>query len=212
MNLAQRIACAGLAVLAGAAVGASGLRGDADHDQTAHLVVRLSIAKKTFSMGESIPLKVVITNEGGTPVVIGSYIDVNEASPISHVEFEMKDSRGRVCPHSTISEGLFPPEARHRPAIAVLRSWMALQPGYSLTSTFTLEKDMFPSLEIPGAYTLRVTYFSPGLSYPLSYEEAGLTETDLKVLPYAYWSGRATTNVVKFEIVAAPGASHPPAK
>jgi hypothetical protein len=212
MKLAFRIACAVLAFLTTSASGVSGLRADADQNQTARLDVHLSIAKKTFSAGESIPLEITISNEGETPVVIGSYVDVNTMSPISHIEFEMKDSRGRVCPHSTIDEGLFPPYPTHRPAIAVLRSWMALQPGYSLSSTFTLEKDMFPSLETPGTYTLRATYSSPGLSYPPSYQEAGLTEKDLKELPYIYWSGRATANVVKFEIVAVPDASHPPAK
>jgi len=209
--LRMRMCCA-LIALTASIFGASGFRADADKDRTAHLVVRLSIAKKTYSVGDSIPLKVVISNEGGVPIVIGSLTSDNTGDAVAHVEFEMKDWMGRVCPHSTISEGFGAPEAMPRPAIAVLRSWMALQPGYSLSSTFTLEKDMFPSLETPGTYTLRVTYFSAGLSYPPSYEEAGLTERDLKELPYIYWSGRATTNVIKFEIVAVPDGSHPPAK
>jgi hypothetical protein len=32
---------------------------------------------------------------------------------------------------------------------------------------------------------------------------AGLTEADLKALPYAYWSGRAESNEVRIEIASA---------
>jgi len=212
MRLLEVGLCGISVFLTGFAMGASDLRADADRTQTTHLVVHLSLAKKRFLTGETIPFKVVISNDGETPIVIGSYISLNGSDPVAHVEFNLKDSTGRAYSRAVYGEGMTPPEVKLNPAAAVLGSWMVLWPGSSLSSTIALDRDAdiaLPALGSPGVFTLSVTYYSPGFSYPLSYEPAGLTEDDLKALPYTYFSGRAESNAVTFELVA---AAHSPAR
>lgn len=179
-----------------------------DGERTQPLVVRLFLAKRTFSRGELIPVTVQISNFGKEPILVGNYIaDFNGGTPISRVVFQIKDAQDHVRAPAFIGTADFPPATRAvNPATGFLSSYLLLHPGYGLTTRVVLAGNSYKGWKKPGKYRLSATYASNGLSYPPTYQSAGLTADDVKLIPFKAWSGKVTTNEVSFEIL--PGPTH----
>jgi len=169
-------------------------------DQSPSITVQLIVPKKTFKLGESVPVTVYITNVGKTPVLIQNLLSTSHNSP-SHIVFSLTDSNRRRSPSLELIGDRFSPRVEVSPAAALLRSWLLLWPKCSFTSEIRLDSELFTFLGKTGKYELSGTYFSSGLQYPSAYREIGLTEQDIQSLPFQSWTGHISTNAVNFQMV-----------
>jgi hypothetical protein len=155
-------------------------------------------------MGESVSAKIEISNIGGVPVLIGNEISTATETQPSHIDFEMKDDHGRTMPAPLIAIDSFGLRVEPDPGIALLKRLLLLNPGYSLTKVFALDTVRSFAMNKPGTYNLSALYSSNGLSYLPALSEIGVTEGDVKSLPYEAWSGKIRTNTVSFKILPSP--------
>ena len=165
--------------------------------------VRLTIPKRTFTVRESVTVRIHISNVGNKPVIVGNLPSLSSMSrnAPSRIQLELRDKHGRSSPSVEFTDDKFSPRVEASPAIALLRSWLLLYPECSLVVDVSLDRELFAFLGKPGKYTLSGTYLSSGLLYPSAYRDVGLTEEDVHSLPFQSWSGRISTNTLNFEIV-----------
>jgi hypothetical protein len=171
-------------------------------DESPRIAVSLTLPKSTFAVGESIPAKIEISNTGDVPVLIANQIFMSTTTYPSHIEFEMKDDRRHAIPATLLSLDSFGQEVESSPGIALLKWLQLLSPGYSLTKVFMLDKRLFRTLSKPGQYTLSASYSSNSLIYPPLRDKIGLTEADVKSIPFEAWTGKTRTNEVSFRIIS----------
>jgi hypothetical protein len=166
------------------------------------LVVRLVPEKTEFSAGEPISVRIEVSNVGDAPLLLGSFISrSNNGTPVSRIEFELKDNQGHaVTPSVEIISDSFADKKEPNPTTAFLRNYLLLYPGYSLTTSASIDEKLFKELTKPGFYRLSATYTSNGLSYPPVYRQAGLSDDEVKSVPFTAWSGKISTNEVRFRI------------
>lgn len=162
--------------------------------------VRLTAHKKVFTLGESIIIRVHVTNVGNDPVLVQNFLSTSRKTP-SRIQFDLRDSHGRSSPSVEFTDDIFSPRVATSPAVALLRSWLLLYPECSLVVDVPLDRELFAFLGKPGKYSLSGNYFSSGLLYPSAYRGIGLTEEDVRSLPFQSWAGHISTNTMNFEIV-----------
>jgi hypothetical protein len=174
---------------------------EADSDLTVTLVLK----RAEIHSGQAVPVDVLVHNTGSTPLLIGNLIVRGGGGlPVSRIQFELRDDRGHVIPPDVeMIADSFSAKKEPNPATAFLSSYLLLHPGYSLTTEFLLDVNLFKDLAKPGYYRLSATYTSNGLSYPPVYHNVGLSDEDIKSLPFKAWSGKLATNEVRFKIMAA---------
>lgn len=167
--------------------------------------VDLKVLETTkVSSGDPIPLDVYVSNAGSTPLLIGNLIlQGSGGMPVSRIEFQLMDAKGRVLrPAVDMINDTLSAKSEPNPASAFLSSYLLLRPGYSLTTRFLLDTNLFRELSTPGYYSVSATYISNGLSYPPIYRNVGLSDDDVKSLAFKAWSGKLVSNQVRFRVVA----------
>jgi hypothetical protein len=164
--------------------------------------VRISTSKNQFKVGELIRLRIQLSNEGTSPILIPNSISTARGTP-AHIEFELRDSRDRASPVLEATLDSFSIPTPRAPATALLGSWLVLNSGYSLVTNINIDKSFLSFLGRPGRYKLTGKYFASGLLYPPTFQQLGITEDDVKSLPYGHWSGNILTNTVNVKIVSA---------
>jgi len=162
------------------------------------------LAKRDFQVGQSIPVTIGVSNCGDNPLLVGNFIlRGSGGTPVSRIEFELKDAEGHVIPsnYEVINDSL---GARKESSAAAgfLSSYVLLYPEYSLNTTLRISPHQYVMLKNPGTYILSATYSSNGTSYPPAYRQAGLTDDDVKSMPFRAWNGRLSTNDVQFRVRA----------
>lgn len=175
-------------------------RNNQDKSDEPNLAVRISLPKRTFRLGEIIPVHVELTNQGSKPFLISNFVSLGLGSQ-AHIEFELRDVRGQESPMAMATADNFSVRTSLPPGAALLGSWLLLKPGYSIKTKVNLDHDIFSSLGKPGTYKLAGRYFANSLLYPPIYSKLGLTEEDVKSMPFECWSGNIATNTVDIEIV-----------
>jgi hypothetical protein len=170
--------------------------------QSSQIVVRMSLAKRSFHVGEPIVIDVRISNVGETPIIVGN--DVSTVSgTVSRLEFKLRDIRGRLSPSTQwISDNFGSRPSNDGVASKLLASFLLLRPGNSLIASTAIDASLFTFLSKPGTYKLSATYASGGLEYPPLYQRLGLTDEAIKSLPYSSWTGKVSLNSVSFDVVA----------
>ena len=171
-------------------------------NESTRIAVKLSLSKKSFTVGEPIPAKVEISNTGDVPVLIANEVVMSTSTSPSLIKFEMKDDRGRAVPASFHTRETFGQTVEPNPAIAFLKWLLLLNPGYSLSTIFMIDSELFETMDKPGTYTLSALYTSNGLAYPPVLAVIGVTENDVKSLPFVTWTGNIRTNELTFKITS----------
>jgi hypothetical protein len=169
------------------------------------LVVTLAVDKATFVVNKPIPVHVRISNLGAEPILIGN--DVSLGAGAANLELTLKDAAGRVFPQMRWMHDHFPSQVIPNTSTALLGSWMLLRPGNSLTTTIQIGGETFGFRDKPGRYTLSADYYSDGFSYPGTYRARGLTDEDVKAIPFTCWHGKIATNTVQFKVISSPARS-----
>jgi len=164
------------------------------------LVVSLSVDKATFAVNEPVPVRVRISNPGAEPILIAN--DVSLGAGAANLEMTLKDAAGRVFPQMRWIHDHFPSQATPNVSTIFLGSWMLLRPGNSLTTTIQIGGETFGLLDKPGRYTLSADYYSDGFSYPGTYRAQGLTDEDVRSIPFPCWHGKIATNTVQFKVIS----------
>jgi hypothetical protein len=171
--------------------------------------IKLSVEKKHFAKGESIPLRIDVVNSGTDPVLIGNFISESRGVPSPVIDFELKNSQGEeISPDVVIISDSFSPRKPPNATVAFLTSYLLLYPGYGLTTQAVIDETLFKALRIAGDYRLSVTYSSNGLMYPPTYRQLGLSDDDVKSMPFPAWRGKLSSNEVRFTVDSAAPKSH----
>lgn len=165
-----------------------------------NLVVVLSIDKTSFALNEAIQVHVRILNQGTEPILIGN--DVFLGGGVSNLEITLKDATGRVSPKMHQISDYFASSVKATASTAFLGSWMLLRPGSSLTTTFPIDGEMLAFLRVPGSYTLSADYYSDGFLNPATYQRRGLTDDDVKSIPFTCWHGKIGTNTIRLKVIS----------
>jgi hypothetical protein len=178
-----------------------GSLGQAKEAQKPQIAVHMSLAKRFFDVGEPIVIDIRISNVGESPVIVGNYASTVSGG-VSRLEFELRDSHGRLSPATQmIADNFGPRPSNDETASKLLGSFVLLRPGYSLVVKTSIDASLLSFLGKPGRYRLSATYASGGLEYPPLYHNLGLTDEAVKSLPFSSWSGKVSTNTVSFDVV-----------
>jgi len=159
--------------------------------------VRIALDHKEFHLGQPVELRLEISNIGREPLLIANSVSLfgNEDA---FLEIELRGKKGLLSPHIGMSADRFPqPEKNPKPpSEIVLKSFLVLRPGTSYVQKLPLYEHL-SALDYgltPGNYTLGTYYSSNGLLYPSMCGTQGLTESDVKSLPFRTWQGNVSTN------------------
>ncbi len=164
------------------------------------ILVRLSLIKRTFPLGDPLKLKVEVANQGSLPFLVCNGISTRTGGAC-RLEFRLTDSHGRASPAVQLISDSFSSNPSTDPVSAIVGSWLLLRPGDSFVTSAVLDSSFFTFLNEPGKYKLSATYSSTGLSYPPTYRQLGLTEKTIESLSFQSWGGKISTNEVSFEIL-----------
>lgn len=186
--------------------------GQTDTARREVLDVRISLAQRAFHLGEPIQLRLEISNSGHEPLLVPNSVSLLGNSD-AFLEIELRNRKGLVSPRMGMAVDCFPsfptPAKNKRPpSEIVLTSFLLLRPGTSYVQNIPLYEHL-SALEYaikPGSYTLRTYYVSNGLFYPSTcgtLATQGLTEEDVKSLPFQAWHGKVSSNETSFTILPA---------
>jgi len=164
--------------------------------------VVLALQTRQISPGEPLRAKIIVENNGDSPLLVGNLIQFGGAGhPVSRIEFSLRGSDGRlITPAVFLASDVFSEKKPPNASAAFMDSYLLLRSGYSISKTFLIDARFFKELTTPGSYGLSATYVSSGLSYPPVYYQAGLSEEDIKSIPFKAWNGSITTNEVRFRV------------
>ena len=168
------------------------------------LKVRIALDHREFHLGRPIELKLEIFNIGRDPLLIANSVSLFGNSD-AFLEIELRNQKGLLHPRLGVADDCFPSTTTNKkpPSEIVLKSFLVLRPGTSYVQRIPLYEHL-SGLEYglkPGNYTLTTYYSSNGLLYPSMCGTQGLTEEDVKSLPFATWHGKIRTNEVSFTIL-----------
>lgn len=164
------------------------------------LEVTLSVDKATFVVNETIPVHVQVSNIGVEPILIGN--DVYLGGGVGNLEMSLRDATGRISPQTKLTHDYFPSPVAKTASTVLLRFWMLLRPGTSLKTTIQIDGEFFSFLQKPGYYLLSADYYSSGFSSPTFYRARGLSDEEVRSIPFTSWSGKIPTNTLKFKIIS----------
>jgi hypothetical protein len=173
--------------------------------EVSQLAVVLSLQKRNFSLGEAISVQVQLYNSGKNSILISNSVSLGGG--VANLDLTLRDSSDKVSPRTDMTNDHFPAQDRPNAASNFLRYWMLLKPGNFLTTTVTIDQLIFAFLSKPGRYKLSGEYYSNGLAYPPTYRSLGLSDEDVRSLPYPCWTGKIQVNEVYLRIVPGKGGA-----
>ena len=181
----------------------SAASGQTDTARKEALDVRISLAQRAFHLGEPIQLRLEISNIGHEALLVPNSVSLFGNSD-AFLEIELRSRKGLVSPRMGMAVDCFPTPAKNKrpPSEIVLTSFLLLRPGTSYVQNIPLYEYAIK----PGSYTLRTYYASNGLFYPSmcgTLATQGLTEEDVKSLPFQAWHGKVSSNETSFTILPA---------
>ena len=164
------------------------------------LSIRLSLSKNTFRLGESIRVKVEISNDGKSTLFVARNIELDPGA-IGFLELLVTDAKGNVSPRDVSTPVRKAADPGESTARAVSKAWVALSPAYSYGTTLRIEPDSYEFLRKPGRYRLQATYFSLGMAAPVYYNSLADKLEEIEKLPFGSWKGKTESNSVWIEIL-----------
>jgi len=168
--------------------------------------VRIDVSKKQFHVEDSVEIRLEVTNVGQYPLLVPYQASFFVVAAEAYLEVELSNEEGRLYPHMGWAVVRVPTDwpSRQSPMETVINSFLLLPPGVSVVQTIPL--DIFLGANehevTAGTYKLKCYYSSRGLFDPPAY--LGLTEKDIKSLPFQAWHGKIATNELSFVILPPP--------
>jgi hypothetical protein len=167
--------------------------------------VHIALPKKEFHVGESIEIKLEVTNAAKEPLLVPNEASIFDRASEAYLEIELSHAGGRVYPHMGWAVDRFPNDWLPQKSAMekVMESFLLLRPATSVVQRIPLSVYLGVSkYEVkPGIYKLKCYYSSGGLFYPPAYQRLGLTEEDVKSIPFQAWHGKVNTNELSFTIL-----------
>ncbi|MFI5097400.1 MAG: hypothetical protein ACHQT6_05445 [Candidatus Acidiferrales bacterium] len=149
-------------------------------------------------------LRLEVSNIGVKSLLVANFASLYEGAE-AYLYIELSNSKGLLSPRVGMAVDRFPSSTKEQksPLEIVLNSFVLLRPGTSYVQRIPLSQHLSASrYEIkPGTYKLRAYYSSNGLFYPPAYQILGLTEEDVRSLPFQAWHGKVATNELSFTIL-----------
>ena len=166
--------------------------------------VHIALSRQTFHLGEPLDLRLEISNIGQEPLLIANSVSLF-GNDDAFLEIELHGKSRLLSPHMGVAVDCFPtPEKNPKPASEiVLTSFLVLRSGTSYAQRLPLY-DHLAALKYglkPGSYTLKTYYSSRGLHSRSMCGTQGLTEDDVRSLPFKTWRGKVSTNEISFTIL-----------
>ena len=155
----------------------------------------LSVPRTTFRIGESIPVRVEITNRGKDDFLVGRHLNDGAYTNPSHTSIILSDASTGGGPEVQDLSELLTPKA-------VATWWLAIAPNHFYGVEIILHKSTNQLLNKPGRYLLRVEYASKGGT------TAAVPGAD--VPSSTVWRGTLNSNVVAINVLpASEPVDHP---
>ncbi len=167
--------------------------------------VSIALDHREFHLGDPIELKLEISNFGRAPILIANSVSLFGNSD-AFLEIELRNRKTALHPHIGMAVDCFPvpDQDKKPPSEVILKSFLVLRPGTSYVQRIPLYTHL-SALDYglkPGNYTLVAYYSSHGLLYPSMCGTQGLTEDDVKSLPFETWHGKVGTNEISFTVMS----------
>ncbi len=149
-------------------------------------------------------LRLEVSNIGDSSLLVANFADLYEGAE-AYLDIELSNSKGLLSPRAGMVIDRFPSSTKEQksPLEIVLNSFVLLRPGTSYVQRIPLSQHLSAMRYeiIPGTYKVRAYYSSNGLFYPPAYQTLGLTEEDVRSLPFQAWHGKVPTNELSFTIL-----------
>ncbi|MBS1839433.1 MAG: hypothetical protein JST77_01145 [Acidobacteria bacterium] len=182
--------------------------GAVSHPQTSvrgpdgtQLRINLSLNKRKFKLGEPIELSFEIENVGTVPLLIGNGTSlVGNHGP--RLDLELKDGKGNTLSGMKLIGDSFGIAPNHLSLPGLMSRWLLLCLRCSHVQRFHMDLGLFGFRGKSGIYHLSGAYISPSFSETSSYRQLGLTEDDMKSIPFPSWSGTFSIEPISFKITA----------
>jgi hypothetical protein len=162
--------------------------------------VHLSVAKKTFKLGEPIELRVEISNQSNDVLFVGREIALKDPW-IYSLWLSVFDAKGQGSKQLVGWGEPFPVGLEESFVDALVKGWIPLPPKYFYGTTVRLDEAGFYFLRKPGHYRIAGGYYSRGMDAPLHYNRLSLSPEEIEKLPYKSWKGEVEANSIWIEIV-----------
>ena len=159
------------------------------------LGVRISVKGKTFRPGDTLKVRVVLSNTGHDTIFVRKEIEMSGCAKGSVRIFSLKGTAFPGPGYGCAIDCWPVEEDSKRPPIAsaVVGDWVPLAPGY----TYSREIESLP-LGKPGRYLIKADYGSFGLGGNCGWNYA---EGEMAKLPYPLWTGQVETNSIWIEVM-----------
>jgi hypothetical protein len=159
-----------------------------------NLTVRISPKGKTFHPGDTLKLRVVLSNNGNDTIFIRKEIEMSGCAKGSVRIFSLKGTAFPGPGYGCAADCWPLREDSKRPpiAITVVGDWVPLAPGY----LYSREIESYP-LGKPGRYLIGGDYSSFGLGGNCGWN---YPEGEMAKLPYPLWTGQVETNSIWIEV------------
>jgi hypothetical protein len=163
---------------------------------------RISLDHREFHLGELVELRLEISNLGHESLLIPNSVSLF-VNADALVEIELRGKKGLLSARAGFSSACFtaPGKNPKTPSEIILNSFLALRPRTSYVQRLPLYEILNLYGLTPGSYTLKIDYFSNDLLNPSDCGTHGLTENDLKSLPFKTWHGKVSTNKLSFTVL-----------
>jgi hypothetical protein len=144
----------------------------------------LSVPRNSFKLGEPIPVRLEIANEGQSDFLVGRALRLGVYTDPSYIWIGVTDTAGKASPVTGISlYSITETDAGW---------WIALAPKHFYGTEFNLDRGTHEFLKIPGRYRLEATYVSSGGA------TAAIPSENIE--SRKVWHGKIASNTVSVEI------------
>jgi hypothetical protein len=164
------------------------------------LRLRIWTQRGTYIQGHEIPVRVELTNNSSKDVYVGRDFWTN-ASP-GRVRLSVVAMDGHNFPGTESSVGLPAPVVLSDFPKALLEWCFSLPPGYSYSSSTTLQEFVAGSGLLPGVYKVRAIYVSNGIDTDTVFNPLLGHPDELVSLQAQNWQGEIASNELVIRIVA----------
>ena len=169
--------------------------------------LRISTAKRTFQLGETIKVKLEITNRGHKPIFVcrpSAFADNTGGACTLHLWLENGKGKRSERTSYGVADCFSPPPkeiSSEEFMREVLWTWFVQQPGETFSVIYEIDGSADSWAGRPGHYRLHGLFGSLGMEYVTMCHALGLYKERLEKLPFKSWSGTVYSNEIPIVIL-----------
>lgn len=168
---------------------------------TANIEVHISTQRRVVRVGDSVDLRVEISNTGADDVLLckdfvsqpcGLRVDFQPSAKIAHEGVAADCVPYELSEHQAAAPDDF--------ARILVRDWVSVPPRHFYGGTIRLSRGTYPELGVSGSYRISVRFNSGGLLGNDCYTKLRAFSKQISELPTSSWTGSIDSNSILIHV------------